>query len=35
MSFQKTYTFFADPGHAWLRVPHAELHALGIAGQIT
>jgi len=31
----KTYTFFHDPGHGWLRVTHAELHALGIADKIT
>ena len=29
------YMFFADPGHAWLRVKRAELVDLNIAGQIT
>lgn len=29
------YTFHADPGHAWLAVPTAELFALGIASEIS
>lgn len=31
----KTYTYFTDPGHGWLRVKHAELRALGIANKIS
>lgn len=31
----KTYTFYEDPGHGWLRVPVAELVELGIADKIT
>ena len=31
----KTYTYFTDPGHGWLRVSHAELRALGIANKIS
>lgn len=27
----KTYTFFADPGHAWMRVPLADVRASGAA----
>lgn len=30
-----TYTFYEDAGHGWLRVPLAELQALGIADSIT
>lgn len=29
------YTFFADPGHSWLRVPLKEVKRLGIEDQIT
>lgn len=29
------YQMVNDPGHGWLRVPEAELIALGIAGEIT
>lgn len=29
------YRFHADPGHAWLEVPVAELIELGIADQIS
>lgn len=31
----KTYTYFTDPGHGWLRVKHKELQELGIADQIS
>jgi len=31
----KTYTYFTDPGHGWLRVKKSELAALGIANQIS
>jgi hypothetical protein len=31
----RIYTFYADPGHAWLKVPLAELDELEIAGDIT
>jgi len=31
----KTYTYFTDPGHGWLRVKRAELNALGIANKIS
>ena len=31
----KTYTYFTDPGHGWLRVKKSELDALGIANQIS
>ena len=34
MKSQK-YTFYADPGHAWLKVPRIELHKLGIADKIS
>lgn len=30
-----TLTFITDPGHGWLKVPLAELDALGIHDQIT
>lgn len=30
-----TYIKFNDPGHGWLRVPLAELDALGIRNQIS
>jgi hypothetical protein len=29
------YTLYCDPGHAWARVPRAELATLQIAAQIT
>jgi hypothetical protein len=32
---EKKYVFHTDPGHGWLAVKMAELHRLGIAGQIT
>jgi len=32
---KKQYTFFNDPGHAWLKVTKAELLRLGIADQIS
>ncbi len=35
MSAQQAYVFFNDAGHAWLRVPIAELVGLSIADQIT
>jgi hypothetical protein len=28
-------TFIADPGHGWLKVPLAEIAALGIEGEIS
>jgi len=31
----KTYTFFQDGGHGWLKVKKSELEALGIADKIT
>ena len=31
----KTYRFYEDCGHGWLRVPFAELVQLGIAGDIS
>ena len=31
----KMYTFFSDPGHAWLKVPRAEIHDLGIRSTIS
>lgn len=31
----KTYTFFSDPGHAWLKVPRSEIHDLGIRSTIS
>ena len=31
----KTYTYFTDPGHGWLRVKRAELNVLGIANKIS
>lgn len=31
----KKYTFFSDPGHAWLRVPRKDIDALGIADKIS
>lgn len=31
----KTYTYFTDPGHGWLRVKRAELNDLGIANKIS
>lgn len=30
-----SYIFYEDPGHGWLRVPRAELAALGIERAIT
>lgn len=30
-----TFTLFADPGHAWAKVPRKLLHELGIADRIT
>lgn len=35
MSSNQSYTFFEDSGHGWLRVPKAELRALGIADMIS
>ena len=29
------YTFIHEPGHGWLKVPLAEIEALGIGEQIT
>jgi hypothetical protein len=31
----KTFTFYNDPGHAWLRVKMAEIDALGIREKIS
>lgn len=31
----KTFDFISDPGHAWLKVPHALLVELGIADKIS
>ena len=31
----KTYTFFSDPGHGWLRVPITELVKYDVADKIT
>ena len=31
----KTYTFYSDPGHAWLKVPFSDLVKLGIEADIT
>ena len=31
----RTYDVYADPGHAWMRVPRAHLIELGILSQIT
>jgi len=30
-----TFTFYADPGHAWLKVSRKELEELGVADQIS
>lgn len=35
MKHTRQYTWYADPGHAWLKVPLDELKALGITGQIS
>jgi hypothetical protein len=32
---RKKYTFFDDPGHAWLEVPMADLERLAIDGAIS
>jgi hypothetical protein len=32
---KKTYTFFTDPGHGWLRVPRRDLQILYISRRIT
>ena len=29
------YQVFTDPGHAWVRVPRADLHAVGVADKIS
>ena len=31
----RTYLWYHDPGHAWIRVPLRELADLGISGQIS
>ena len=31
----KTFTLYADPGHAWVKVPMNELRKLNIADRIT
>ena len=30
-----TFHFYADPGHAWMKVTRKELEELGIAGQVS
>ncbi len=32
---EKTYHFYGDPGHGWLRVSRTELKRLGMESQIT
>jgi hypothetical protein len=32
---QKVYNVYADPGHAWAKVPFKVLYALGIAEKIS
>ena len=32
---QKTFTYFVDPGHGWVKVPKKVLEKLGIADKIT
>ena len=32
---KRIYQFYADPGHAWLRVPIKELKALGLLPKIS
>lgn len=32
---QKSFTWFNDPGHAWLEVERADLLASGVAGKIS
>ena len=31
----RTYTFYTDPGHGWLKVPYKDLQVLGIDNKIT
>jgi hypothetical protein len=31
----KTYTFYTDPGHGWIKVPMNELRTLNIAHKIS
>ena len=35
MKLDRMYLFYADPGHAWVKVPVAVLKELGIAKKIT
>jgi len=35
MHDQKIYTFYSDPGHAWLEVTRTEIKKLGLADQIS
>lgn len=35
LSITSPLTFISDPGHGWLRVPLADIAALGIAGEIS
>ena len=35
MNNQKIYTFYSDPGHAWLEVTRTEIRKLGLADQIS
>jgi hypothetical protein len=35
MKFCKSYPFFYDPGHGWMKVPNKELIALGIVEKIS
>lgn len=32
---KKRFTWHADPGHAWLEVPRAEVEALGIMDRVS
>ena len=32
---EKTYDFYSDAGHGWMKVPIAQLVSLGIAGDIS
>jgi hypothetical protein len=35
LAFSPDLTFVSDPGHGWLKVPLAEIAALGIEGQVS
>lgn len=32
---KKSYVFYTDPGHGWLRVPHSHIKKLGLEYMIT